>query len=294
MRSSRSKWYLAALLGGIAGLLALAARNRDSVKKFLRESEARVRHSVRVSRRRSERRRHYEEGRWKGILYRTSTRFPDPDVDEDLLADRVRSMLGPLEKRLDIPRVHVTVEGHRVILHGDVDHSESADAIVTATKRISGVREVVSHLTVGFTRSDTRPSQGRATKVESVAYKDLTRAATGAGVGDAEAPAAAGAVLLTLFNRLPVGTRQHLASHLPRDVVELIPPVDWKKAPSARVHHPEEFIAEVATFASMPPESAGSLVTAVFSTLRELVPEEVQPVAASLPSELRELWTAAA
>src|ERR1700687_6230895 len=54
-----------------------------------------------------------------GILYRLAGRRPDPDVSDDVLADRIRSTLGPLEKRLDVPRVHVMVEDHVAVLHGE-------------------------------------------------------------------------------------------------------------------------------------------------------------------------------
>src|SRR5512142_2260250 len=52
----------------------------------------------------------YAAGSAPGMLYRLAGRRPDPNVSDDVLADRIRSNLGPLERRLDLPRVHVMVE----------------------------------------------------------------------------------------------------------------------------------------------------------------------------------------
>jgi osmotically-inducible protein OsmY len=85
-------------------------------------------------------------GRARGLAYRALRRHPDTDVDDATLADRVRSSLGPLEKRLQVPRVHVTVENGVVILHGETPNSEAAAQIVNAVEGIAGVRGVRSHL----------------------------------------------------------------------------------------------------------------------------------------------------
>jgi len=85
-------------------------------------------------------------GRAKGLTYRTLRRHPDPDVDDATLADRIRSSLGPLEKQLKVPRIHVTVEHGVAILHGDITDTDTADQIVHATEAIAGVRGVRSHL----------------------------------------------------------------------------------------------------------------------------------------------------
>ena len=97
-----------------------------------------------------------------GILYRLAGRKPDPDVADDVLADRIRSSLGPLEKRLDVPRVHVMVEDHVALLHGDVPDVCDAAAIEHAVMRVSGVDGVESHLHAGLLVGDTRPSEGAA------------------------------------------------------------------------------------------------------------------------------------
>ena len=64
-----------------------------------------------------------------------------------MLADRVRSSIGSLEKRLQMPRAHVTVENGTVILHGEVPNNEAEAEIVKAVEGIAGVRDVRSHLT---------------------------------------------------------------------------------------------------------------------------------------------------
>jgi len=99
-------------------------------------------------------------GRFEGAMYRLFGRHPDPNVDAATLADRVRSQLGPVEKRLDLPHVHVMADGHVVHLHGDVEWPHEEATLVEAARRVAGVEVVQSHLHLGLLRSDTRPSQG--------------------------------------------------------------------------------------------------------------------------------------
>ena len=75
------------------------------------------------------------------------------------LADRVRSQLGPLEKRLDLPRVLVTVEGPTVKLHGAVPSSDDARTLENAAREVRGVTALESHLAVGLSSGATRPSE---------------------------------------------------------------------------------------------------------------------------------------
>jgi len=79
------------------------------------------------------------------VTYHTLRRHPD--ADDATLADHVRSSIGPLEKRLHVPRVHVTVENGTAILHGEVPNNEAEAEIVKAVDGIAGVRDVRSHLT---------------------------------------------------------------------------------------------------------------------------------------------------
>jgi len=102
----------------------------------------------------------YQSGQLEGFRYHLAGRHPDPTAEGPLLADRVRSSLGPLEHRLDIPHLHVMAEGHDVLLHGDVASEDQVGTLVEATRRVPGVAEVRSHLHVGLLPGDTRPSAG--------------------------------------------------------------------------------------------------------------------------------------
>ncbi len=104
----------------------------------------------------------YLSGRLEGLSYTLEGRHPDPNVIDNVLADRIRSQLGGLEKRRDLPHIHVMVEDHVALLHGEVATREDADAIEKAVADVSGVKAVKSHLQVGLINGDTRPSEGRA------------------------------------------------------------------------------------------------------------------------------------
>ena len=104
---------------------------------------------------------HHVDGRRRGWWYRVRRRHPDEHVDDLVLADRIRSTLGPLEHALDQPRVHVSVHRHVASLHGDVANDYAADRLVDAVGSVSGVRAVRSHLHVGLLPGDGIPSDGR-------------------------------------------------------------------------------------------------------------------------------------
>ena len=84
--------------------------------------------------------------RTKGLAYRAMRRHPSTTVDDSVLADRIRSTIGPLEKRLGSSRINVTVENGVAILHGDADSREAATQIEEAVRGVAGVRDVRSHL----------------------------------------------------------------------------------------------------------------------------------------------------
>ena len=104
----------------------------------------------------------HASGRLHGFAYRLRRRRPDPDVGDQILADRIRSSLGPLEKRLDLPHIHVMVNDHIATLHGEVGSYRDVDAIDSAVAAVSGVNGVDSYLHVGLVAGDTRPSAGHA------------------------------------------------------------------------------------------------------------------------------------
>ena len=104
----------------------------------------------------------YAAGTVPGVVYRLAGRHPNPDVSDDILADRVRSSIGGVEKHLDVPHIHVMVEDHVAILHGEVTEDNDVRTLEHAIMRVSGVRGVESHLHVGLAPGDTRPSEGGA------------------------------------------------------------------------------------------------------------------------------------
>jgi osmotically-inducible protein OsmY len=89
---------------------------------------------------------HRAAHRSKGLVYRAMRRHPSTTVDDSVLADRVRSTIGPLEKRLHVSRINVTIENGIAILHGDVESSEAATQIVEAVRGVAGIRDVRSRL----------------------------------------------------------------------------------------------------------------------------------------------------
>jgi hypothetical protein len=93
----------------------------------------------------------YRAGKARGWLYRVRGGHPAVDVSDRVLADRIRSTLGPLEKRLGVPPVHVTVEDHVVSLHGAVGGRDRIIAIERAVRDMEGVAAVHSHLRVVLT-----------------------------------------------------------------------------------------------------------------------------------------------
>lgn len=242
------------------------------------------------------RRARYLRGRWKGIRYRLAGRRPDPWAGDDVLADRVRSELGPLEKRLDVPRVHVQVDNHHASLHGDVPTWEAADRLVNAVLHVSGIHAVESYLHIGLTQGDSRPSEGRLHPGKSHALQALVDAAVHSGAPEDRALAAVRAVLSAFVDRVPLPERDHVLAHLPADVRPLATPPHRAGKPS-RVRTVPELVAGV-TAQTEPgngaPRGHEVLITeSVLATLRGLVPEESEDIAAVLPSELRAFWNAA-
>ncbi len=229
-------------------------------------------------------------GRLQGVSYRLRGRRPDPSVPDLVLTDRIRSSLGPLEKHLDVPHVHVMVEDHVALLHGVVATEAEREVIEGAVTAVSGVVAVESYLHVGLDEGDTRPSQGRQVRPPSDAMRRLVDAATGAGIDPRHATAAVRAVLATFADRLPPDERDHVAAHLPDDVRSLFtPPRRTARLIEPRTAH--ELVAAIAsTDEEVPHERARGLTEAVLLTLHRLVPEEVADVGAVLPPDLRALW----
>ena len=116
--------------------------------------------SARRRRRRAVGHARHLRGRLHGVWYRVCCRHPDEHVADLVLADRIRSTLGPLEHALDQPRIHVGVYRHVATLHGDVATEYAAQRLVDEVRSMSGVAGVQSHLHVGLMPGDACPSEG--------------------------------------------------------------------------------------------------------------------------------------
>jgi hypothetical protein len=234
----------------------------------------------------------FAAGRMRGVTYRLSGGRPDPDVADDVLADRIRSTLGPLERRLDVPRVHVMVEQHIALLHGEVPTVPDRAAIERAVLDIPGVRGLESFLHVGLTPGSTRPSTGRieAAAAPSAALRELLDAATDAGAPADRAATAVRAVLGAFAGRIPEDERTQLLAHLPADVRELAAVPQIAGDALARMRTVDELVQTV-TAPGLTAEQGRAIAEAVLAHVRRLVPEEAADVEAVLPAELKRLWT---
>ena len=267
-----------AAAAGVAVMLRPGTRGNKLVRRELEHATRRLR---------------YLEGQLHGASYRLRGRQPDPDVADTVLADRIRSSLGPLERRLDVPRVHVMVERHVALLHGDVGTDKEVAEIERAVAAIPGVVGVESYLHAGLTRGESRPSSGRAVHPPSAALTQLLAAAEEAGVRPTAAKAVVRGVLATFADRLPPGERHHIGDHLPADVRPLfVPPRRIAGTRPPRSVH--DLVGRIAgTTPELPLERSEPVTAAVIRTLRTLVPDEAADVAAVLPVELRDLWQGA-
>lgn len=232
----------------------------------------------------------HARGTLRGVWYRLRRRHPDEDVIDLVLADRIRSTLGPLERQLDLPHIHVMVQGHTAVLHGDVDSEANREAIGAGVGKVPGVVEVDSHLHVGLLPNDTRPSQGRAVVQLSGPRRALEAAARrGGATGPSEQ--AVRAVLATFFGRIPPDERDQVLAHLPADVRTLTTADDDKAAELSSLRTVSELLDAVAAADhSLDRNRARAVADAILTELAVLVPEERADIAAVLPRELQELW----
>ena len=270
--------------GGVAvvGALAVFRPGTRANRALRRRVEATGRRARRLN------------GRLRGVRYRLGGGHPDPDVADPVLADRVRSVLGPAQKRLDIPHVHVMVHDRVVRLDGDVAYTAQAEQIERVAAGVSGVGRVDSHLHVGLLSGDARPSEGRSIAGrESQALRRLVDTAVDAGAEPSAARPAVAAVLATFAELIPRTERGHVAAHLPADVRTMLAPPP-RRGPELPPRTATELFGRVeAMVEALAAGSAERVTRAVLAQLRGLVPEEAADVAAVLPAELRPLWDAA-
>jgi uncharacterized protein (DUF2267 family) len=278
MQTTRRLIRTVEVAAGAIGLVAVAMPD-SGLGRSTRRVGARIAHDLR-----------YMAASTPGVLYRAAGRRPDPDVSDDILADRIRSGIGPLEHRLDIPHVHVMVEDHIALLHGEVPDENTAETVERAVLRVSGVRGIESHLHPGLLSSDTRPSEGRRHPKHSDALHALTDAARSAGAQQPES--AVHAVLCGFFERIPDDERTHIYAHLPADVRRLAGPPRQIGERSPRLKTLAQVVASVTAEGGIEPERAEAITRAVVTTLRAIVPDEQRDIAAVLPGELRQFWVA--
>ncbi|HET9732507.1 MAG TPA: DUF2267 domain-containing protein [Acidimicrobiales bacterium] len=232
--------------------------------------------------------------RWPGVSYRIRGRRPDPNVSANVLADRIRSALGPLESKLDVPRVHVMVHDRVATLHGDVVTAEQAARIEEAVLSVSGVADVRSYLHVGLARGESRPSDGARVEVPSAAFRRLEADAVNAGADPDKARRVIRAVLGALVERLPTEERRHFLNHLPADVRAMAAGPWFMGADVATIRTVDELVSSVAgAVGGIAPGREEHVIESIFAGLKDLVPEESADVAAVLPADLSAFWKAA-
>ena len=278
-RGAAAVWGGAALVGaGLAARSRAGRRARRELHRHRRRMVGHVRHLA---------------GRWQGAVYRLYGSRPDPAVIDTVLADRIRSTLGPLEARLDLPRAHVMCQDHVALLHGDVATADQAREIEAAVAAVPGVAGVRSFLHVGLLPGDSRPSDGGRGRQPSLALRRLRDAAVTAGADETRSVAAVRAVLAAFVGELPEGERGHFMVHLPADVRVLLEPDLREPAPPHVRRLGELVIDVVGATEGVPLGRAEHVIESVLGSLRELVPEEARDVSAVLPADLRRFWEGA-
>jgi uncharacterized protein (DUF2267 family) len=261
--------------------LVLAAAALMTAGGVLLGTTARGRRRVRRTAHRALGKTRYLSGHARGLWYRIVHGGPPEDVSDAVLVQRIRSKLGPLEKRLDVPRLHVSSRDRNVSLHGVPATAGDAQRLEDTVRATAGVRELASHVRVGFGPGDHRPSQGRG---PSDMRRELHVAAQEIG---ADIPAVA-TVLSVFLHMLPGGERDHVLVHLPADVRKLLEP----ESPHGTGRIADEAALRDAVTASgtVPEQQADKLIRAVLTVLRRRVPEETSDIEAVLPAGLKPLW----
>ncbi len=207
------------------------------------------------------------------------------------LADVVRTTLGPLIKRLDLPRIHVMAEGHRVLLHGDVMTESDAHLIASAVEQLPGVESVESHLHVGLVPGDTRPSEGAHAPSEMMTA--LLQTAESIGLQGPPAKAAAWGALSAILEQVPQPELHHVFSHLPTDVNDFVRP--RRRYGDEGLHWQTELQLDAATAlrGGITIDEANLLIPLVIRVLKKFVPEEARDIQATLHAQLKQLWSEA-
>jgi len=268
-----------ALLGaGVIGAAVAATPDRGP-GRWMRRATARIAQDAR-----------YVASAVPGFTYRISGAHPDPDVGDDVIAERVRARLGLITAHLGIPSMTVHSIEHIVVIEGAVPRRRDALHLERVAMAVRGVRGVESHVH----EDDTllRSEAAASVVIPSLALAELCGAAGDAGARDERA--AVHAVLCAFTDRLPAAARLDLASHLPPDVRALIAPARHHGARMAPPRTVAELVRSVLDIDgrtdAVATEDAYAVTAAVVTTLRGLVPEATAEMVAALPRELADLW----
>lgn len=257
------------------GVLGAAVMGTRTARSAVREARARAARAVA-----------HAPGRWSGFAYRIGGATPDLMPGDAVLEDRVRSTLGPLLARLDLPHPKVMVVDGVAILHGAVATKRERRAVEAAAGAVAGIDGVDSHLRVGLGAGDTRPSRGRVPQPSEA----LGRLRSTARLGAPHADEIVGATLSAFLARVPLDERLQVIAHLPRDVRDLLDEA-VTSGNLLDLRDPAELVSVVA---AMAPGTARRrlerIVPSLVGVLRALVPEEAADVRAVLPEGLRSLW----
>jgi uncharacterized protein (DUF2267 family) len=272
--SSRTRRLGAAAFIGAFALTAMTATSRrtdrESARDWMRHLGDRVKRPI---------------ARRRGSILRELREEASDDV---VLADRVRSSLGPLLKELDTPHIHVMAEGNRVLLHGEVVDGAARAQIEAAVRKIAGVGTVATYLKVGLFVGEDRPSRGHQ-DIPSRANRAFHDALSHVGLSGRPAELALIETLQLFTDATPEGERAHLFAHLPVDVRSLLK-TNSCGCPSEPVADVADFVARVRSESGLKLSEARLAVNTVIRELLVLVPEECDDIAAVLPPGLREVW----
>lgn len=135
------------------------------------------------------------------------------------------------------------------------------------------------------------PVKERDEPVDAAAFLEELRGSQELQVNRLDAREAASAVFCTLARRLSLGEDVKLVRAL-GGLARLFGPCDIHRGPShARRMGRDEFLTDVADHLRLPIDQAPRVVTAVFTALRDRIPEdEVAAVASQLPADLADLF----
>ena len=182
--------------------------------------------------------------------------------------------VGPLERRLDLPHVHVMAEDHVVLLHGEGRGRRGCgrDRECRAPRvRCRGSGVVSPCRPTARRHSAVARSGGAAAAIGGRAQALLGAAAESGSWRGARLRSGPGD-LVGVRRSDPGGRRAQLLAHLPHDVREMVTPPRYLGRASRRPRTMHELFSNVFTETDAPLRHAQLVVQAVLYQLRRLVP----------------------